>query len=183
MNRPLKFRICYTAQNGQKSLIYSDNERYLITLDGKVLENYGKDWKNPFWEEVFDADEQPIIQQYTGLKDKNGNNIYEGDIIKETHFEDWKDETGYDYFGVVQHVVYTDDNNGHQVSRYSSFHKLEEMTGYAGNPIGVKCEVVGNIFGFPCRPDHNGECLICDCWLTDCPLKNLVKRDKAKKVE
>ena len=57
MNRPIKFRICYTAQNGQKSLIYSEDKRYLITLDGKVLENYGKDWKNPFWEEVFDADE------------------------------------------------------------------------------------------------------------------------------
>ena len=124
-----------------------------------------------------------VVQQYTGLNDKNGNNIYEGDIIKETHFEDWKDETGYDYFGVVKHVVYTDKTNGHQVSRYSSFPKLEEMAGYAGNPISVKCELVGNIFGFPCRPDHNGECLICDCWLTDCPLKNLVKRDKAKKVE
>ena len=124
-----------------------------------------------------------VVQQYTGLKDKNGNNIYEGDIIKETHFVDWQDKAGYDYFGVVKHVVYTDKTNGHQVSRYSSFPKLEAMTGYAGNPIGVKCEVVGNIFGFPCRPDHNGECLICDCWLTDCPLKNLVKRDKAKKVE
>ena len=115
------------------------------------------------------------VQQFTGLKDKNGNNIYEGDIIKETHFEDWKDETGYDYFGVVKHVVYTDKTNGHQVSRYSSFPKLEEMAGYAGNPIGVKCELVGNIFGFPCRPDHNGECLICDCWLSDCPVQKLIK--------
>ena len=82
MNRPIKFRICYTAQNGQKSLIYSEDKRYLITLDGKVLENYGKDWKNPFWEEVFDADEQPIIQQYTGLTDKNNIEVYDGDIVK-----------------------------------------------------------------------------------------------------
>lgn len=22
----------------------------------------------------------------------------------------------------------------------------------------------------PCEPDHNGECLVCDCWLSDCPL-------------
>jgi hypothetical protein len=24
----------------------------------------------------------------------------------------------------------------------------------------------------PCNPDHNGECLVCDCWLSDCPLQN-----------
>ena len=22
----------------------------------------------------------------------------------------------------------------------------------------------------PCNPDHNGECLVCDNWLCDCPL-------------
>ena len=115
------------------------------------------------------------IQQYTGLTDSKGKEIYEGDIIKETHFEDWKDETGYDYFGVVKHVVYVDKANGHQVSRYSSFPKLEGMTGYAGNPISVKCEVIGNIFGLPCKPDHNGECLVCDCWLSECPLEKLIK--------
>ncbi len=21
---------------------------------------------------------------------------------------------------------------------------------------------------FPCNPDHNGECLKCDCWIDDC---------------
>jgi len=21
----------------------------------------------------------------------------------------------------------------------------------------------------PCNPDHNGECLVCDAWLSDCP--------------
>ena len=124
-----------------------------------------------------------IYQQYTGLTDCKGKDIYEGDIIKETRFEDWQDKSGFDYFGVVKHVVYTDNNNGLQVSTYSSFPKIEEMAGYAGNQISVKCEVIGNIFGFPCRPDHNGECLICDCWLSDCPMADLVKLDKAKKVK
>ena len=116
------------------------------------------------------------IQLFTGLTDSKGKDIYEGDIIKETHFEDWKDKSGFDYFGVVKHVVYT-DNNGLQVSTYSSFPKSNDRLGNAGNPITVKCEVIGHIFGFPCRPDHNGECLICDCWLSDCPMVDLVKRD------
>ena len=23
----------------------------------------------------------------------------------------------------------------------------------------------------PCNPDHNGECLVCDNWVCDCPLR------------
>jgi hypothetical protein len=34
---------------------------------------------------------------------------------------------------------------------------------------GDDIEVIGNIFQLPCNPDHNGECLVCDCWLSDCP--------------
>ena len=143
MNRPLKFRICYTAQNGQKSLIYSDDKRYLITLDGKVLENYGKDWKNPFWEEVFDADERPIIQQYTGLTDKNGKEIYEGDIIKEHHFEDWGDKIGYEYFGIVIYKAYSYDI---LFAGYKTIPARNQNTKFGGNAIQYDCIVIGNIF-------------------------------------
>jgi len=144
------------------------------SLDGKELEGEA----NLYDLSILLYNESFVVQQYTGLTDCKGNNIYEGDIIKETHFEGWNDDAaGFDYFGVVKHVVYTDKNNGLQVSTYSSFPKSNDRLGNAGNPITVKCEVIGNIFGFPCRPDHNGECLICDCWLSDCPMVDLVKRD------
>ena len=29
----------------------------------------------------------------------------------------------------------------------------------------------------PCNPDHNGECLICDAWLSDCAFERLLNRD------
>jgi hypothetical protein len=29
----------------------------------------------------------------------------------------------------------------------------------------------------PCNPDHNGECLVCDCWLTECALDRLLAGD------
>ena len=29
----------------------------------------------------------------------------------------------------------------------------------------------------PCKPDHNGECLICDCWLSDCAWVRLWNKD------
>jgi len=28
-----------------------------------------------------------------------------------------------------------------------------------------------------CELDHNGECLICDCWIGDCAFERLKKRD------
>ena len=29
----------------------------------------------------------------------------------------------------------------------------------------------------PCKPDHNGECLICDCWFSDCAWDRLQNKD------
>lgn len=82
MNNNIKFRLFYFDQWGGKSVIYPENDRYLIGLNGMVYENYGKSWKEPLWESVFDAAQPPIISRFTGLKDKNGKDIYEFDIVK-----------------------------------------------------------------------------------------------------
>ena len=85
MQNNLKFRICYTAQNGEKRIIYND-ERYLIGLDGKIYENYGKSSKEPVWENIFDG--EGYLEQYTGLKTEDSKEIYAGDIVTLEGFGD-----------------------------------------------------------------------------------------------
>ena len=86
--------------------------------------------------------------QFTGLKDKNGKEIFEGDIIKERHFDGWFDKIGEDYLGVVKYKTYSDNGMGHQFAGFV-YYPDPDYTDFHGNVLSANCEVIGNIYDNP----------------------------------
>ena len=119
----IKFRICYTTQNGEKRMVYED-PRLLIGLDGQIYENYGND-KTPIWEVPFDVASPPILQRFTGCYDKNKKEIWEGDRVK------YRNQIGTVEFFAGKFQLDWGDQTDEDIA-YMMIHEME---------------VVGNIFG------------------------------------
>jgi hypothetical protein len=131
--RQLKFRICYTDRQDNKSIIY-DAKNFHIGLDGNILENYGDPNGKHSWEVPFDVWTPPFIQQWTGLQDKNGKDIYEGDLV-----------TVYDK--KIYEVKWGKAYNGFQYNLYDKDDDLDDYYGGIGDNRCLK--VIGNIFENP----------------------------------
>ena len=127
--RKIKFRI-WDKRN--KKMIYKTNtNKIYMSLDGKLYNGLnGQDFSDDF-----------ILMQYTGLKDKNGKEIYEGDIIKSKYFGD---------FIVKNGIVRIMDNEAYQDNLVSGFY-LQQVSSKELWHLDFlkKCEVIGNIYENP----------------------------------
>jgi len=72
MERIIKFR----AWSKKWGMVYP-NKVYTIDVINGII-----------WKKILQTDEVPILMQFTGFKDKNGIEVYEGDILRLDQFYD-----------------------------------------------------------------------------------------------
>ena len=153
--REIKFR-AWNDKN--KKMFYLDNKAdeyykgaFLLwgskLWNGKVFGNYWKLGDADHEWEIFGAsnsndgtDSKDVLMQYTGLKDKNGKEIYEKDILNMT------------YHGSVS--IVKPEIKGVVGFERCSF--IIEENGISLGKIGRSLEVIGNIYENPELLENNG---------------------------
>ena len=129
--KPTEKNISYIEEDFVYGLLIVDDGEYYIVLD--VIDNIKRDNYEIYMIEVISE----TIGQYTGLKDKNGKEIYEGDVVK------------FDYRQDENFEIVFEDGAFWIRSKYNEYVSLHEVIEICKRPNNWQIEVVGNIYDNP----------------------------------
>lgn len=105
-----------------------DHEEILLSPNGDILASR--------WQELREPESVYILEAFTGLKDKNGHKIYNGDIVSEEF------EYGGEKTKTIWQVRWCDDEYAFELHYVSGF-EVDDCSLVAGDEEDY--EVIGNI--------------------------------------
>ena len=133
--RELKFRIW-----DNKNKKFLPESHFAILGSGKVivtLSGYYEHFTNKTQDDY-------VVQQYTGLKDKNDKGVYEGDIVKTIYVNDPVNDIG--------NIIYHVETGAYRIKTSKNLLPIVTYRFIEDKPQGllqVADEIIGNIFENP----------------------------------